>query len=734
MSNYLSRMAMLIGLCGAMVATPGLAQSDDARRGTLRAEFDGQVVDLPLMEMDIAADIQGDLATVNVRQVFANPTDTPLNATYLFPLNKDAAVYAMTMEVGDERIRAQIKQSEEARNTFEAARDEGRAAALLTQNRPNMFTQEVANLMPGMPVTVTLEYVQTVPRIDGAYELVTPLIVGPRFDPPAAPQAEAMAVSHAITPDDDMDVPAERSSRPLGEWEIAPPPEYPEVFGLTLPREIDHDRVSISISLNAGMPIGSITSDSHAIKVDGVDSHRSISLAEGRVIDNRDFVLRYQLASDAVTAGILTHADERGGFASILIEPPQEIESVEIAAREIVFVLDTSGSMDGAPINASKAFMREALKTLRSGDYFRLIQFDHSPQEFSAGPVLATRENISAAQRYVAGLSAGGGTMVAPAMNQAFLTPQQPGTLRIVVFLSDGYVGNESEIFGLIADHIEDARLYAFGVGTAPNRYLMNEMARHGRGFARYVDPTETSHTVAKDLAQRIAAPLLTNITVDWGEAGGRGATPARIPDLFAGDSVRVMARFDQPGDHVVTVNGKVNGRRASMPVEVNIPDFNDPAGSSSDEGAAIPLIWARSQIEDAMRDYQTDVRWRFSGLSNHQLRKRVTELGLTYSLMTQWTSFVAVSEAVINTAPQTHANANVPLPVVDGVSELAYPKAVHSPRTLGANAAPSGPSVSAPVFAGSSTPEPGVWAMLALLASLGAMVLFRHVGGLRSH
>jgi Ca-activated chloride channel family protein len=495
-----------------------------------------------------------------------------------------------------------------------------------------------------------------------------------------------------------------------GAGRIAPPPAYPKaVFGLTLPNVIPPERVSIAVDLESALPIGEVASATHALSITGEGGRRRIALARGRTVDNRDFTLRYTLAGGAVQTGALTHADARGGFFSLLIEPPAAPQANAIAAREIVFVLDTSGSMQGEPIEASKAFMRRALATLRSNDYFRIVQFNYTPREFSAGPVPATRENIARGQRFVAGLAAGGGTEVASAMQQAFSVPQQPNTLRLVVFLSDGYIGNEAEILGDLARMIGDARVYAFGVGSSVNRYLLSEMARRGRGFARYIDPTETSHQAALELAGRLETPLLTDISIDWGGLNPEGVSPNLIPDLFAGDSLRVLGRFTGSREATVTIAGKANGRPVSFPVRLRLAQDRPNAGRS---GAAIPIAWARSQIADLMADYTTPPELRTLRLSEDGLKERVIRLGLDYSLVTDWTSFVAVSNRIVNNDPDAAKDASIPLPMPEGVGPNAYGGEVYGLM-------PSS-------FGGASAPEPGVLALIALLLSLTLVVGLR--------
>ncbi len=685
-------------ICLTIGGTKVFAAAEDELGGTVTATVDGQRIYFPALKTEIDANIQGGVATVRVIQTFDNPTDRPLQATYLFPMNKDSAVYAMTMEVGDEIIQAEIQKKEEAEQTFQKAKSEGKAAALLTQFRPNMFTQKIANLMPGLPVKVTLDYVQTVPKVDDAYELVVPLVVGPRYQPLGAglPPAELGPELAAA-----QDV---RSDTTFGQWEVEQLPAYPDVTGLTLPKTIEKERVSIRVALNAGVDIERAVSATHAINVKGGDTAKTVSLGKGEVLDNADFVLRYTLAGEDTKAGLLTHRDERGGFFNFMIEPPVLPKTEDVTPREIVFVLDTSGSMSGEPVAASKLFMKHALKNLRKTDYFRIIRFGNNATEFTSGPVPASLANLRVGQSYVDSLRAGGGTEIPSAIRQAFAIREAPGTMRIVVFLTDGYIGNESEVLEMIADEINNSRIYALGVGTSVNRYLLDEMGRMGRGFARYIDPTENTEDVAIELAAKIETPVLTDIDVDWGTLDVSGVTPFQIPDLFAGGSIRLQGQFDGSGTHTVFVNGLVNGAKASLPVEIKLPNKN--SGESSE---AIPLIWARAQIGEHMRLINTPDYLRHTNLDDTELKEKVTQIGLDYSLSTRWTSFVAVSKKVVNQKPEDSIDAEVPLAMVKGVGPEAY-------GLQGTYVAQN--------FAGGATPEPEVWAILVVLmfASLFAL------------
>ncbi len=689
----LKSMLMIVAF---FVCWPGAvrAQEADELGGTIEAEIDGRLIQFPSLKTDIDADINGDLVTVKIIQVFENPTNVALNARYLFPLNQNSAVFAMTMEAGGEIVSAKIQRKEEAQKTFEAAKKEGKAASLLTQHRPNMFEQNIANLMPSLPITVILEYTQHVPKVDGSYELALPIVVGPRYEPEGMGQAPEVADNGVV-----YGSMKSTSTSAFGTWELESPVEYPDVTGLTLPDAIDAKRVSIKVSLQSGIDIQNVASATHSISVEGDARNKLVTLREGRVIDNADFVLRYTLAGETTQAGFMATRQDKEGFFSLMIEPPELPKESQISAREMVFVLDTSGSMSGEPIEASKTFMHQALKHLRRGDTFRIIRFSNDATEYASAPVPADPAHIEDGLRYVDGLYADGGTEIPTAIQQAFSVPEQPNTLRIVVFLTDGYIGDEASVLRQIAGLIGNARIYAFGVGTSVNRYLLEEMGRQGRGFARFIDPTENVQDAAISLAKKLNAPVLTDISIDWGGMDVKDITPDTIPDLFAGDSLRVQGRFSGHGQHTIRVNGKVQGRAASLPLEITLPAVND-RGS----GKAIPLNWARSRISDLMRHLNTPTEVRTAKVSDDALKEQVVKLGLDFSLMTQWTSFVAVSKKVVNARPQDTREASVPLPMVKGVTAMAYPQA----------------------FSGGSVPEPATTGGLFILGGAAAASLRR--------
>jgi Ca-activated chloride channel homolog len=685
--RLLAGMAALIALAAA-----SLAHGEPGDVGpSLTAIVDGREVALPVLKVDVAARIQGDLATVTITQTFANEYSVPIHARYVFPLPSDAAVYAMRLVSGDRMIEAEIRPKPEARAVYESAKRRGNQAALLEQHRPNVFTQEVANLVPGAPIRVELEYAHAVEKSGGDYRFHVPTVVGPRYLPPAHQGDDAG------TPTREPREPGEPEALEVGAWNL------PASAPVASPESVDRARVGLRIELDAGMPIRSLASPTHRIAIDRPDEERAvIGLADDRMPDDRDFELHYRLAGDTIAAGATAYAQAGGGFVSLLLEPPERVADQAVARREMVYVLDCSGSMAGTPIEASKRFMRKSLAALRPGDSFRIIRFSDSANEWSASPVDATPDAIAAGLAYVDGLEGEGGTEMASGIRAAFAPPVAPGTLRLVVFLTDGYIGNDIEIVRLLESRRGDARLFSFGVGSGVNRYLIQEMARVGRGAARIVRPDEDADAAADELTQRLASPVLTDIEIEWGGAPVEDVYPSQVPDLFAGQTVRVMAHYLEPGRHRVVIRGRVAGRSVALPVELDLPATN----TGSLDRSALPILWARSQVEDLMIEYLSPA----SGQAQRDsIEREVTELGLAHRLATQWTSFVAVAKVVVNPGGEG-SDADVAVPQAHGVPDSAYP-----PGALVAGNAG---------FTGHAGPEPASW--LALLAIAAVASLWR--------
>lgn len=702
LTTFAARFTTVLVISAALPAYAALPTPDEMS-GVVLAQIGGKEFQLPLLKSDYKIDIDGDIAHVELTQTFFNSSTQPVNATYLFPMNQKAAIHAMRVDMDGETLIARIKEKDKAKAAFEKAKSEGKGAALLTQHRPNMFTQDIAHLTPGRPVKITIEYVQNVPKIDGAYELVVPMVAGPRYEGAGWKNPVKLAsydedgnLERAETDDaTGSEFGSGTGVEKISGWNIDKLPAYPPVIGMDAPRTIDADRVALDLTLNSPIPIASLDSQTHAVTVVGDGSEKSVRFTSGREIDNRDFVLRYELSSEKdIAAGLSSHFNaERGGYLSLLIEPPKVPPEEMIGQRELVFVIDASGSMKGQPMNASKAFMTAAIQSLRPDDHFRIISFSNSASHFASGSTKATERNKYRAISHIQGLLAGGGTELNRALNAAFDTGQPKNTTRLVVFLTDGYIGDERNVIQTISDRIGNARIYSFGVGNSVNRFLLDAMAKEGRGYARYVPVDGNYREIAEDFAAKLKTPLLTDISIDWNGLDVSEPTPARIPDLFEGGSVRVLGRYREGGKHRIHVNGFVNGHSASLPLDIDLDAGEDGTTARSDK--TLPLIWAREQIFDKNRAYT------IGGSVNEGLKQEITRLGLTYSLQSRFTSFVAVSEKTVNTSPASAQNKSVPLPQVSGVSKNAYPSLNLS---------------------GSSAPEPeGILGLMLIVLALAA-------------
>jgi Ca-activated chloride channel family protein len=671
---------------------------------------DGNEVPLPSLKLDMRARIQGDLASVILSQTFQNTHTTPIHARYTFPLPPDAAVHAMRFIVGDQMIEAEIREKKEARAVFEAARTRGNQAALVEQHRPNVFTQEVANLMPGAIVRVELEYAHVVEKQHGAYRFHFPMVVGPRFIPAASSRGSRGAPTRAT---------GEPLSLAVGVWNL------PASSPVAPPERVDRDRVSVHIELDGGMPIRFLESPSHTIKVEKKGrERRSVQLGRGRTLDNQDFELHYRLADDDISAGVTTYTAGGDGYLSLLFEPPTSVADEDISRREMVFVLDCSGSMSGVPLAASKRFMRKALSNLRPGDTFRIIRFSDSATTWSESPMPATAGNIRNGIQYIDSLFGSGGTHMVSGIRAALAPAVPEDALRLVVFLTDGYIGNDVEIVRLIEARRGDARLFSFGIGNSVNRYLIQEMGRVGRGASRMVRPDDDAERAADEWVARLDAPVLTDIEIDWGEAAVRDVFPRAIPDLFMGQTLRVMARYDQPGEHRAVIHGRIAGKPVSLPLDLELPAHDDGVA-----GQAVPIIWARSQIEDRMIEFISPA---VDQDRRDSLQREVTSLGLEHRLLTQWTSFVAVAREVVNPGGRG-ASVDVEVPQAEDVSEAAYPPEALSKGGRGAELTPAPQSFSGGMqlvaqsgFSGASGPEPSTWLALLAIGLVAAVLWWR--------
>ena len=598
--------------------------------GALMAKVEQKEVPMPLKHTDVKASVVGYIGAVEVTQQFQNPYDQKIEAVYVFPLPHNAAVNEFIMTIGDRRIRGIIRERKEAEQIYQEAKQQGYVASLLTEERPNIFTQSVANIEPGKEIDVDIKYFQTLDYADGWYEFVFPMVVGPRFNPPGMTNGiGAVAVG------------ARGASGQKTEIQYLKPNE-----------RSGHD-ISLRLDVDAGVPIEDYECSTHAITRESSDSERLVvSLNPNDTIPNKDFVLRYRVAGGRIKSSLLTQRDQRGGYFTLMLFPPMELGNLTRQPLELVFVLDCSGSMSGRPIEQAKAAVARGLRLLRPGDSFQLINFSTSASQLGPEPLEATPENIRRGLNYLASLNGGGGTMMIEGVKAALDFPHDPNRLRFVCFLTDGYIGNEAEILGEIHKRLGAARIFSFGIGSSVNRYLIDHMGKVGRGAVAYLGLHDDAAKIMEDFFERISHPALTDIQIDWGAMQVSEAYPREMPDLFVGRPVILTGRFNGSMPDAIRVTGKAAGRN----VDLEVP--TDSTGAMQ-TNSALASVWARMKIADLANQstYAPDA----------ELPDAIKQVALDYGLMSGFTAFVAVDSSRVTEGTEG-VTVPVAVPVPEGV------------------------------------------------------------------
>ncbi len=597
----------------------------------------------PLKHTDASIKVSGPLARAQVTQQFENPYSEKIEAVYTFPLPQNAAVDDMTLTVGDRVVKGTIKRREEARAIYEAAKRRGNVAGLLDQGRPNIFTQSVANILPGEQISITISYVQTLSYDDGTYSVVFPMVVGPRYIPgqPIAQELPAITLEGGWAYDTNQ-VPDASN--------ITPPVLKPGTRS-------GHD-LSLSVNIDGGVPIHQVQSTTHEIVVSNSQkSQTAVSLKQEATIPNKDFILTYAVAGEDIHDAVLTHRNGKNGFFTLLLQPPNRVKKDEVTPKELVFVLDTSGSMSGFPMEKAKETMRLAIDGLNPRDTFNLITFAGDTHILFAEPVPATPSNVSKAQSFLESRRGGGGTEMMKAIRAALDPSDSQEHLRIVCFMTDGYIGNDMAIVGEIQKH-PNARVFAFGIGNSVNRFLLNKMAEHGRGEVEYVGLQDDGSAAALRFHERVQHPLLTDISIMWDDLDVDEVYPKQLPDLFSAKPLVVTGRYPTPGKGTIQVRGKVAGHAVVRKIDVEFSAFEP-------EHDVLATLWARTKIADLMAQDYNGIQ---QGNPKSTIREAITQIGLDFRLMTQFTSFVAVEELFITEGGQPR-RIEVPVELPDGVS-----------------------------------------------------------------
>jgi Ca-activated chloride channel family protein len=580
---------------------------------------------LPLKDTHVEVAIAGVIADVTVRQVYESGGTRPIHARYVFPASTRAAVYGMTMTVGNVRTVARIREHEQAARQFEAAKQEGKSASLLEQSRPNVFTMKVANVLPGDTILVELKYTELLVPTDGTYEFVYPTVVGPRYSENNQSQAS-----------------------PADEFVKAP---------YTHRGEAPKSGFHLSGVVSAGMVLREISSPTHQVIVQNTGVGRAqVTLADSeRVSGNRDFILRYSMAGTDIASGLLLFEGKEENFFLLMAEPPQVVEPGETPPREYIFVVDVSGSMNGFPLDTAKTLMRDLASVLRPADTFNVVVFADGTETFSRTSVPASSSNLARALQFI-GRKGGGGTRLLGALTRAVALPRQSGVSRSVVLVTDGYIEAESDVFEYIRGHLDDVNFFAFGIGSSVNRFLIEGVARAGLGEPFIVTEPGEATAAAARLRRYIDTPVLTGIDVTFRGFDVYDVEPRKVPDLFASRPVVVFGKWRGSAAGWIEVSGQTGGGHYRQSVSVQ------SAGTDRSH-AALRHLWARTRIAD-LSDFGP-------GVPDAGRVAAITSLGLTYGLLTRYTSFVAVQE-IVRTAADSGEDVDQPLPLPHGVSDLA--------------------------------------------------------------
>jgi Ca-activated chloride channel homolog len=616
-----------------------------ASQGEMLVLQDGIKLALPLKHTDVIGRIDGYLARVTVTQKFVNSSDTTIEAVYTFPLPENAAVDSMIMSIGDRRIKGIIKERGEARAIYEQARRDGKTASLLEQERPNIFTQSVANILKNDTVLVTISYVQELKYKSGNYIFAFPMVVGPRYIPgaPLRPASRGTEPPGSQVPD------ADKITPPLV------PPGY----------RSGHD-ISLRLTINAGTDIREVACASHKTRdVVNSDGTRSVEILENDNIPNKDFVLEYAVAKQELSPIVLCHREKSDGFFQLVMVPKMSTASDEIFRRELVFVVDNSGSMMGFPIEKCKEIISLCLKNMRKHDVFRLMKFAGSTDVFSQAPLAATTENVEQALAYVNSMRGGGGTEMMTAIRAIFDAPPAAGRRKLVFFLTDGYIGNEAAIITTIKERLGSARVFGCGVGSSPNRFLIEGMAYNGRGASLFIRQDGNARKAMEEFYSYVDAPVLTDIQLHFNGVEILETAPRYLPDLFAGQPLAVIGKYARPGTGNLSIRGTLAGNR---PFETSIDIALPPEQKGN---GVLATLWARRKI--------AEIELLGSGLMGESaytpdsVKEKITRLGLTYRIMTGFTSFVAVDDAVRNKSG-TWVTKEQAVDLPEGVSPASQP------------------------------------------------------------
>jgi Ca-activated chloride channel family protein len=615
--------SFLVSLLWALLLVVGISPQclvlaanaiEDTPSGTLYLRRSAQepVTEALRLATRMQVQVTGNVARVHVQQEFSNTGEDWVEGLYVFPLSKDGAVDELLMRIGERTIRGEVQEKAKAQALYNDARAEGRRASIVEQERPNLFTSAVANIAPHTSATIEITYLETLPFRDGRYTLNLPLAITPRYTP-GAPQ-DATTQMPAVT--------AAIMNAALG---TTATPER-----VTAARQ----RVSIEIDLQPGFALGEVSSLHHAIETQSAPSGKRVVLHTDDAPADRDFELTWTRASANEVAGA-AFAERIGGetFALLMLSTPQQMDEA-VPAREVTFIIDTSGSMQGPSIEQARAALSMGIDRLKQSDRFNVIRFASDYSKLFSSPQPVTDKSRALASGFVAALSANGGTEMRAPLEIALSSPADPELLQQIIFITDGSVGNEAELIKLIHDRIGDKRLFTVGIGAAPNAYFLGEAAVAGRGSYTFIAERDQVGARMRELFAKLERPALIDLKVQWPEAMSIDLAAPLPTDLYSGDPIVVLARMPQIVSGEVVLSGIVRGVEWTQ--RLRLTSVGDASGLSK--------LWARERIGTLSRQMH------FGG-DGEPLKAAIIDLALKHHVVTEFTSLVAVDDEVVRSA-----------------------------------------------------------------------------------
>ena len=588
---------------------------DDIKEGTLlsESEKEGYYNIIPNLHTNVHVDVSGMVLNTTVDQIFTNNSVEPIEAIYAFPLPTNAAVNNMTMIINDRLIQGTIKEKIEAKKIYQKAKSEGKRASLTVQERSNIFTNSVSNIMPGDTIIVRINYVNEVKYEKGVFSLRHPMVVAPRYitgNTVTGYSGTGWAFDTDMVPDASKITPH-----------------------VLKPGERSKNSISLSVNLDIGLDVERIESPSHNIKINKkIEGLYDIELDKKNNIPNKDFVLEYTIKKGKEPkAAIFVNSVNDENYFMLMAMPPKENFNQEInIPKDMVFVIDVSGSMKGESIEQAKNSLVYAINNLKETDGFNVIPFSSGFTNLNPTIMPANTKNKKMAIEYIKTLQAGGGTEAAPPLKSAMYMKSDDTKLKMIVFITDGSLGHEQHVINLVKSNLGNARLFSIGIGSAPNSHLLEKISREGRGTFTYISNTSQVSSKVEKLFKKIEMPVLSNINFKLD--GKSEIYPNPIPDLFLDEPLVVFGKVDS----LTQLSAQFSGKNANGYFKIDLPvDL-----TRSQSNLSIGAIWARKKIDGYMDEWH---------LGDKSVKQKIIDIALDHNLVSKFTSFVAVEHKITN-------------------------------------------------------------------------------------